>query len=190
MKQYPVAPGREQHPSPIGEWVITYKSTDWGGRIRDTLARIKCAVGDLRDPPGTNLPHTIGQDASHGCFRMFNEHVEELFSLVNTGTLFIVDGPLPRARRVGAQNPCPRGQRFRCVARTKPVAGFRLLRRTRRRHIRIRVGNGGQALATRYELGSDRANQLARVLGAGVSRVARYGTLERLAIQYNCDYRI
>ncbi len=95
VKQYPVAPGREQHPSPIGEWVITYKSTDWGGGFGTRWLGLNVPWG-IYGIHGTNLPHTIGQDASHGCFRMFNEHVEELFSLVNTGTLVIVDGPLPR----------------------------------------------------------------------------------------------
>jgi hypothetical protein len=35
---------------------------------------------------GTNEPSSIGHFVSHGCVRMFNENVEELFELVEVGT--------------------------------------------------------------------------------------------------------
>jgi len=34
---------------------------------------------------GTNRPHSIGKAASHGCIRMRNHDVEELFELVQVG---------------------------------------------------------------------------------------------------------
>jgi hypothetical protein len=34
---------------------------------------------------GTNMPHSIGKAASHGCIRMRNHDVEELFELVQVG---------------------------------------------------------------------------------------------------------
>src|SRR5205085_6157012 len=34
---------------------------------------------------GTNAPKSIGKDASHGCIRMRNKDVEELFELVAVG---------------------------------------------------------------------------------------------------------
>jgi hypothetical protein len=35
---------------------------------------------------GTNVPSSIGKSASHGCIRMRNRDVEELFELVSVGT--------------------------------------------------------------------------------------------------------
>ena len=35
---------------------------------------------------GTNEPELIGQQVSHGCIRMLNEDVEELFDVVSIGT--------------------------------------------------------------------------------------------------------
>jgi lipoprotein-anchoring transpeptidase ErfK/SrfK len=34
---------------------------------------------------GTNQPHSIGHRASHGCIRMRNHDMEELFELVQVG---------------------------------------------------------------------------------------------------------
>ena len=41
---------------------------------------------------GTNKPHSIGTDASHGCIRMFNSQVEELYELVKIGTTVLIKG--------------------------------------------------------------------------------------------------
>jgi len=35
---------------------------------------------------GTNKPYSIGTAASHGCVRMFNEHVETIYPWVSIGT--------------------------------------------------------------------------------------------------------
>lgn len=47
---------------------------------RDTHVRIH----------GTNQPHTIGTASSNGCFRMFNEHVIDLYNRVRIGTKVVV----------------------------------------------------------------------------------------------------
>ncbi|MBN9071156.1 MAG: L,D-transpeptidase family protein [Rhizobiales bacterium] len=39
---------------------------------------------------GTNQPQSIGTSASNGCFRMINEHVQDLYSRVKIGTQVIV----------------------------------------------------------------------------------------------------
>lgn len=39
---------------------------------------------------GTNQPQSIGTSASNGCFRMINEHVQDLYSRVKVGTQVIV----------------------------------------------------------------------------------------------------
>jgi lipoprotein-anchoring transpeptidase ErfK/SrfK len=40
---------------------------------------------------GTNNPGSIGGFVSHGCIRMYNSHVQELYRLVNVGTPVIVE---------------------------------------------------------------------------------------------------
>lgn len=94
LKQYPVAQGRERYPSPIGEWEVTYKSRDWGGGFGSRWLGLNVPWG-IYGIHGTNAPHSIGQEASHGCFRMFNKHIEELFELIPQGTKVTVNGPLP-----------------------------------------------------------------------------------------------
>ncbi len=45
---------------------------------------------------GTNRPRSIGRRASHGCIRMRNADVEELFDLVAVGdTVELLDEPIP-----------------------------------------------------------------------------------------------
>lgn len=39
---------------------------------------------------GTNQPQTIGTNSSNGCFRMINEHVQDLYSRVPVGTEVVV----------------------------------------------------------------------------------------------------
>ena len=39
---------------------------------------------------GTNAPSSIGKAASSGCYRMYNDHVSELYQRVRTGTPVIV----------------------------------------------------------------------------------------------------
>jgi len=41
---------------------------------------------------GTNKPWTIGQFASHGCIRMRNKDVEELFEWIPVGTNVLIEG--------------------------------------------------------------------------------------------------
>lgn len=51
---------------------------------------------------GTNAPGSIGRSASHGCFRMHNKHVKDLFKRVHVGApVYVVDDlddPVPPPR--------------------------------------------------------------------------------------------
>jgi lipoprotein-anchoring transpeptidase ErfK/SrfK len=40
---------------------------------------------------GTNRPSSIGGFVSHGCIRMYNHDIRELYSLVSVGTPVIVE---------------------------------------------------------------------------------------------------
>jgi lipoprotein-anchoring transpeptidase ErfK/SrfK len=58
---------------------------------------------------GTNHEDQIGQPASHGCIRMKNADVAELFNLVNVDTRVVIAAPrakAPNARKT--RNPLPR----------------------------------------------------------------------------------
>ncbi len=51
---------------------------------------------------GTNAPGSIGRSASHGCFRMHNKHVKDLYKRVHVGApVYVVDDlddPVPPPR--------------------------------------------------------------------------------------------
>ena len=101
LKTYPVATGREGHPTPVGSFTIVNKL------INPTWYKAGAVVAP--DSPinilgtrwlgfslpgygihGTTLPETIGTAASEGCVRMFNKDVEELYAIVPTNTTVII----------------------------------------------------------------------------------------------------
>jgi lipoprotein-anchoring transpeptidase ErfK/SrfK len=95
LKIYDVAVGKPSTPSPAGEFQIInhVANPTWYGPEK--------AVGPGPNNPvgtrwmglskigygihGTNVPSSIGKAASHGCIRMRNRDVEELFELVGVG---------------------------------------------------------------------------------------------------------
>jgi lipoprotein-anchoring transpeptidase ErfK/SrfK len=95
VKAYPVAVGAPASPSPAGEFTIAHR-----------IAHPTYYAPGVIIPPGqanplgtrwlgldqrgygihgTNQPHSIGHRASHGCIRMRNHDMEELFELVEVG---------------------------------------------------------------------------------------------------------
>ncbi|MDI3548645.1 MAG: hypothetical protein PWR10_2297 [Halanaerobiales bacterium] len=81
FKTYPVAVGKPSTKSPVGEWAIIHKSKDWGGGFGTRWLGLNVPWG-IYGIHGTNKPWSIGRAASHGCIRMHNSHVEELFNWV------------------------------------------------------------------------------------------------------------
>lgn len=95
VKIFPTAVGAPASPSPVGIYKIVTSIPDptwyYKGKV----------VGPGKSNPlgtrwlglsisgygihGTNNPSSIGQNASHGCVRMRNHDVEELFGLVGVG---------------------------------------------------------------------------------------------------------
>jgi hypothetical protein len=55
-------------------------------RIPDVLGTHKLGMGDGYLIHGTNQETSIGDAVSHGCIRMYNEDVEQLFAMVPVGT--------------------------------------------------------------------------------------------------------
>jgi lipoprotein-anchoring transpeptidase ErfK/SrfK len=95
VRIFPTAVGAPASPSPVGIYKIVTSIPDptwyYKGKV----------VGPGKSNPlgtrwlglsisgygihGTNNPSSIGQNASHGCVRMRNHDVEELFGLVGVG---------------------------------------------------------------------------------------------------------
>lgn len=94
FRQYPCATGVD-YSTPEGEFSVTVKLVDpvwhWEGKAIQPgpdnglgtrfLGISKRSYGIH----GTNEPHSIGRDASHGCVRMYNRDVEELYEYVEVG---------------------------------------------------------------------------------------------------------
>ncbi|MGL5512465.1 MAG: L,D-transpeptidase family protein [Sporomusa sp.] len=102
LKEYPVAIGKPANPTPIGEFTIVDKEIDpaWYPPGKDVvvpsgsdnpLGYRWLGVGGLYGIHGTNTPRSIGLPVSNGCIRMQEEDVEELFELVDYGTVVKIE---------------------------------------------------------------------------------------------------
>jgi hypothetical protein len=110
-----VATAKPGYVTPVGEWSLYQKRENptwhnpaldsWGaglpavvpggpGNPMGTRALYITAPGLIRIH-GTTSPDSIGRYASHGCIRMHNEQVEELYDLVPVGTKVIILGARP-----------------------------------------------------------------------------------------------
>jgi peptidoglycan hydrolase-like protein with peptidoglycan-binding domain len=90
IRQYRVAVGKESSPTPHGDWFIKEKDT-WAGAFGTRWMRLSIPWG-IYGLHGTNKPWSIGSYASHGCIRMLNREVEEVFQVVSVGTPIRVVG--------------------------------------------------------------------------------------------------
>jgi lipoprotein-anchoring transpeptidase ErfK/SrfK len=95
VKIYRVAVGAQISPSPSGEFKITQRL------VEPTYYAPGVVIPPGKDNPlgtrwlglnqkgygihGTNQPGSVGRRASHGCIRMRNRDMEELFELVRAG---------------------------------------------------------------------------------------------------------
>jgi peptidoglycan hydrolase-like protein with peptidoglycan-binding domain len=95
-KSYPIAVGRQKKWdwSPVGEWRIVNKGVNWGSGFGTRWMGLNVPWG-VYGIHGTNKPYSIGTRASGGCIRMYNHHVEELYSWIPLGTTVIISGDTP-----------------------------------------------------------------------------------------------
>lgn len=89
--RYPVAVGKPNTPSPIGDWIIIDKQVGWGDGFGVRWMRLNVPWGGY-GIHGTNNPSSIGTPASHGCIRMHNEDVVKLYDVVPIGTPVRITG--------------------------------------------------------------------------------------------------
>ena len=95
VKMYPVAVGKKSTPSPSGAFhiashVVNPTYSHEGKVVRpgpaNPVGTRWMSIGFKGyGIHGTNHPESIGHAASHGCIRMRNHDVEELFPLVHVG---------------------------------------------------------------------------------------------------------
>ena len=106
LKAYPIAVGRSGWETPLGEFRVFEMIHDpaW----KHPLTRKVFAAGDPKNElgrywigfwtngnisvgfHGTPHPETVGKSMSHGCIRMRDKDIEELFEQVDVGTLVTV----------------------------------------------------------------------------------------------------
>jgi hypothetical protein len=92
VKKYSIASGKPETPSPIGTWKVVGKDR-WSGGFGTRWIGLNVPWGKF-GIHGTNRPGSIGSEASHGCIRMFNKDVEDLYEYVEYGMVVsIYSGP-------------------------------------------------------------------------------------------------
>ena len=105
VKAYTVAVGKPSTPTPQGEFrIINHipNPTYYGpgaviapGKTNPLGTRWMGLSAKGYGIHGTNVPSSIGQAASHGCIRMRQQDLEELFELVNVGATVELRGERP-----------------------------------------------------------------------------------------------
>jgi len=124
VKEYRIASGKSGYPSPLGCWTIIEKG-DWGEGFGGRWLGLDVPWGKY-GIHGTRESGSIGTAASHGCIRMFNEDVAELYDLVGIGTeVVIVNGQFgPFGRKFDEINPGDRGADVLAIQRRLKQLGY------------------------------------------------------------------
>lgn len=95
LRRYPVGLGGAK--TPTGEFIISEKVRNPNGKSNGEFGSRGMTLSDtLYAIHGTNKPSSIGKDESHGCVRMLQADVEELYNMVPQQTkVMIGKGLLP-----------------------------------------------------------------------------------------------
>jgi L,D-transpeptidase ErfK/SrfK len=106
IRTYPVAVGKPETPTPLGNWTITEKTINPGGPFGARWMRLSIPWGGY-GIHGTDNPNSIGKAASHGCVRMYNDDVIDLYNRVEIGTPVSINGGVSTGRilRLGDSGP-------------------------------------------------------------------------------------
>ncbi|WP_099716676.1 MULTISPECIES: L,D-transpeptidase family protein [unclassified Clostridium] len=88
IKKYYVASGKPETPSPVGTWKVV-RMGKWSGGFGTRWIGLNVPWGKF-GIHGTNKPGSIGSEASHGCIRMQNTDVEELYEYVRNGMIVAI----------------------------------------------------------------------------------------------------
>ncbi|WP_297424968.1 L,D-transpeptidase family protein [Clostridium sp.] len=88
IKKYYIASGKPETPSPVGTWKVV-RMGKWSGGFGTRWIGLNVPWGKF-GIHGTNKPGSIGSEASHGCIRMQNTDVEELYEYVRNGMIVAI----------------------------------------------------------------------------------------------------
>lgn len=91
--EFPIAPGKQDSPTPIGHFTVIEKSREWGGGFGSRWLGLDVPWGTY-GIHGTNKPWLIGGSVSSGCVRMMNKDVEFLYDQIEIGTPVEIIGPI------------------------------------------------------------------------------------------------
>lgn len=91
LKEYSIAVGNPSTPTPVGEYQVVYKGKNWGTSFGPRWLGLNVPWGNY-GIHGTNKPYSIGQHLSHGCIRMLNSDVIDLFERIPLGTKVTIYG--------------------------------------------------------------------------------------------------
>ena len=110
---YPCAVGKSKTKTPIGEWRIIQKGTNWGGGFGTRWLGLNVPWG-IYGIHGTNNPSSIGTEASAGCIRMHNKDVEQIYPWITVGTRVSILGPFLVSASTIHSNQAKAANRYRC----------------------------------------------------------------------------
>jgi L,D-transpeptidase ErfK/SrfK len=106
LKIYDVAVGKPTTPSPRGEFTIIshVKNPTWygphivvpPGKNNPLGTRWMGLSAKGYGIHGTNVPSSVGKSASHGCIRMRQSDLEQLFDMVDVGVTVELRGERPQ----------------------------------------------------------------------------------------------
>ncbi|MEC0228982.1 L,D-transpeptidase family protein [Paenibacillus alba] len=104
IRKYPVGLGAEK--TPQGEFVISEKVRNPNGRSNGEFGSRGMTLSDtLYAIHGTNKPSSIGGDESHGCVRMLQADVEELYNMVSHETKVTIGKGILPPESEGSSSP-------------------------------------------------------------------------------------
>jgi len=98
-RTYPVAVGKPSTPTPLGDWTIVQKAMNPGGPFGARWMRLSVPWGGY-GIHGTNNPKSIGKAVSHGCVRMYDKDVIEIYPLTPIGTPVTIVASLENERPI------------------------------------------------------------------------------------------
>lgn len=124
IKKFPIASGKSGWPSPIGYWKIISKG-DWGEGFGGRWMGLDVPWGKY-GIHGTSREDSIGGAASHGCIRMYNDDVKELYNIVPHGTPVVIANGIfgPFGRGFDEINPGDRGSDILAIQKRLKQLGY------------------------------------------------------------------
>lgn len=88
---FPIASGAADTPSPVGVFRITHRFSTRLSGFGTRFLGLNVPWGSY-GIHGTNLPSSIGRNASHGCIRMRVKDAETLYAMIPSGTRVVIEG--------------------------------------------------------------------------------------------------